>query len=311
MINTPYKPLENNDKRIRPGMQFLIYAGIFLGFFIAGNLIGAGLVVAIFGEKTFLALGTLNFTAPHFMTAIWILQIAGTTLPILISALFFSRVIVTDVPGYIKPGFRFPWVLMILVFATMFITLPFIEFLSNLNQQVPMPHWLYWMKENEKSTEKLMTEMLNMKGLWDVISNVLFIGLFTAIAEEFMFRGVLQTIFAKWFKNIHVAIWVTAVLFSAFHMEFYGFFPRLLLGLLFGYFVAWSGSIWTGVWAHFINNGTIVVVTYLFQQKVFTGDVNNQHVFTTPAYIVSLVVTGVLLFIYHRTMVLKNKIAVE
>jgi len=161
-----------------------------------------------------------------------------------------------------------------------------------------LPPWLKWMKESEEQTEKLMEGMLKMGSIWDLISNVLFIGLFTAIAEEFMFRGVLQTIFYKWTKNIHVAIWITAILFSAFHMEFFGFLPRLLLGLFFGYFVAWSGSIWTGVWAHFINNATIVIVTYLFQQKVFTGNVNNQHVFNNIAYMISLLVTAALLVIY-------------
>jgi membrane protease YdiL (CAAX protease family) len=83
-------------------------------------------------------------------------------------------------------------------------------------------------------------------------------------------------------------------------MEFFGFLPRLLLGLFFGYFVAWSGSIWTGVWAHFINNSTIVIVTYLFQQKVFTGDVNNQHVFNIIAYVLSLVITFALLILYKK-----------
>jgi len=311
MINTPYKQLENNDKRIRPGMQFLMLTGVAIAFVFVGALIAMGIISVLYGFNTFTAIATFNTAAPHFITAVWILQIVSTTLPIVGTALFFSGVIVNDIPGYIKPGFRFPWGLMVLIFAVMFVALPLIEFLSNLNQMVPMPHWLEWLKENEKSNEKIMTEMLNMKSLWDVISNVLFIGLFTGIAEEFLFRGVLQTIFFRWTKNIHVAIWITAILFSAFHMEFYGFFPRILLGLLFGYFVAWSGSIWTGVWAHFINNGTIVIVTYLFQQKIFTGDVNDQHIFGTPAYMVSFVVTAGLLFIYHRTMFLKNKTAVE
>jgi len=311
MIDTPYKQLENNDKRILPGVQFLIFAGIVIVFFIAGVFIAMAIISALYGYNTFLAIAQFNTANPHFITAVWILQIVSTTLPIVLSSLFFSRVIVNDVPGYIKPAFRFPWGLLVLVFAIMFVAMPLIELLSNLNQMVPVPHWLEWLKENEKSNEKIMTEMLNMKGLWDVLSNVLFIGLFTAIAEEFMFRGVLQTILFKLTKNIHIAIWITAILFSAFHMEYSGFFPRILLGLLFGYFVAWSGSIWTSVWAHFINNATIVVLTYLFQQKVFIGDVNNQHVFSTPAYIVSFVVTGGLLFIYHRTMMLKNKPAVE
>ena len=300
MINTPYKQLERNDKRIHPGLQFLIFIGIFLLVFFAGNLIGLGIVMAMYGEKTMMAITSLNLAAPHFMSAIWIIQTAGTTLPILLTPIFFAWVIVGDIKDYIKPTFRFPWTLLLIVLAVMFLSMPLIEFLSNLNQKMVLPEWLKWMKESEEQTEKLMEGMLKMNGLWDMVSNVLFIGLFTAIAEEFMFRGVLQTIFYKWTKNIHVAIWVTAILFSAFHMEFFGFLPRLLLGLFFGYFVAWSGSIWTGVWAHFINNSTIVIVTYLFQQKVFTGDVNNQHVFNTIAYVLSLLITAALLIIYKK-----------
>jgi len=285
----------------------LMFTGIFAIIFFTGNLIGSGIVIALYGMKTFMALATLDLSAPHFMTSIWILQTAGTTLPILIAPLFFAGVVVGDIPDYIKPGFRIPWGLILIVLAIMFISMPLIEFLSNLNQKVALPPWLQWMKESEAKTEKLMEGMLKMNSVWDVISNVLFIGLFTAIAEEFMFRGVLQTIFYRWTKNIHVAVWVTAILFSAFHMEFFGFLPRLLLGVLFGYFVAWSGSIWTGVWAHFINNSTIVVATYLFQQKVFTGDVNNQHVFKNTAYIISFVVVAALLFIYKRIMGLQHK----
>lgn len=307
MINTPYKQLEKNDKAPHPGLQFLIFVGIFAGIFFVGNIIGASIVIALYGMKTFTALASLNMAAPHFMTSIWILQTAGTTLPILLAPLFFALVIVRDIPDYIKPNFRFPWALAIVVLAVMFLSMPLIEFLSNLNQKIPLPNWLEWMKESEKQTEKLMEGMLKMGRLWDVISNVLFIGLFTAIAEEFMFRGVLQTIFYRWTKNIHVAILITAILFSAFHMEFFGFLPRLLLGLFFGYFVAWSGSIWTGVWAHFINNSTIVIITYLFQQKFFTGDVNNQHVFNTIAYVLSLVITFALLILYKKISDLRKQ----
>ncbi|MEP6612703.1 MAG: type II CAAX endopeptidase family protein [Mucilaginibacter sp.] len=300
MINTPYKQLERSDKQMHPGLQFLTFIGIFIFVFFAGNLIGLGIVLALYGANTLTAITSLNMAAPHFMSAIWIIQTAGTTLPILLAPLFFAWVIVRDVPDYIKPTIRFPWTLILITLAVMFLSMPLIEFLSNLNQKMVLPEWLKWMKESEEQTQKLMEGMLKMNGLWDMLSNVLFIGLFTAIAEEFMFRGVLQTIFYRWTKNIHVAIWITAILFSAFHMEFFGFLPRLLLGLFFGYFVAWSGSIWTGVWAHFINNSTIVIVTYLFQQKVFTGDVNNQHVFNTIAYVLSLVITFALLILYKK-----------
>jgi hypothetical protein len=115
-----------------------------------------------------------------------------------------------------------------------------------------------------------------------------------------MFRGVIQTIFVRWTKNVHAAVWITAILFSAFHMEFYGFLPRLLLGVLFGYFVAWSGSIWPAVLAHFLNNATDVVVTYLSQHKLISLDVNNEHVFNYIGYTISIAAIALLLFFYRK-----------
>jgi membrane protease YdiL (CAAX protease family) len=123
-----------------------------------------------------------------------------------------------------------------------------------------------------------------------------------------MFRGCLQTIFLQWTGNIHAAVWITAILFSAFHMEFFGFLPRLMLGVLFGYFVAWSGSVWTGVWAHFINNGTAVIGTYLFQHKLIKINPDDQHLFSYAGYIISLLIILFLLFIYRNVAFNKQKI---
>ena len=154
------------------------------------------------------------------------------------------------------------------------------------------------MRESEKETEKLSDAMMQMNTLSDMIYNLLFIGLLTAIVEEILFRGCFQTIFFRWTKNMHAAIWITAVLFSAFHMEFYGFLPRLVLGLLFGYFTAWSGSIWPAIWAHFVNNGTIVVLTYMSQHKLTSFDFTQPQLFTNVGYIIGFLLTLLLLFIY-------------
>jgi len=307
MINKPYKQLANAGTRFHPVLQFLIFAGLFVAFLIIGNLIGTGIVLGVYGLKTLMALGTLSINAPHFVNALWILQITGTTIPIFTAPVFYAYVIVAEPKDYLKYQFRSAWLLIPLVLAIMVFSSPLIEFLSNINQKMVLPPFLKWMRESEDNAQKLTEALLKMRTIWDMIVNVLLIGLATAIVEELMFRGCLQTIFYKWTRNTHAAVWITAILFSAFHIEFFGFLPRLLLGVLFGYFVAWSGSIWTGVWAHFINNSSAVVATYLYQKKTIDTNPDDQHLFNYSAYIISLLITLLLLFFYHYTALNKKQ----
>ena len=311
MINTPYKELKKDDKPIHPGMQFLIFTGIFLGVLFVGNIIGIGIVIALYGSKTLMALGTVTVTAPHFVPALWIVQITGTTLPIFVAPVMFARLVMNNPRDYIKPSFRFPWLLLVVIFALMVLSNPLIELLSNINQKMVLPPWLKWMRDSEDSAQKVMDAILKMDSIWDVIADVLMVGLLTAIVEEFMFRGVLQTIFTRWTKSTHAAVWITAILFSAFHMEFFGFLPRLLLGVFFGYFVAWSGSIWTGVCAHFLNNAAAVIAAYLYQNKIVKGDPNDQHLFNNTGYAISLVTVVLLLFVYKKIVTVKDQTQFE
>jgi membrane protease YdiL (CAAX protease family) len=309
MINIPYKESPRAYNQLHPGMQFLIFIGVFIGVLIICNLIGIGIVTALYGYKNLLAAASLKASTPNFVTILWILQLIGTTLPIFVTPVFFANIIVNDAQDYIKPTFRFHWGLLLLVLGVMAFSNPCIELLSNINSKMKLPPSLKgledWMKDSEKSAEDATDAMLQMKTVWSLICDVFLIGLVTAIVEEFMFRGVLQTIFVRWTKSIHAAVWITAILFSAFHMEFYGFLPRLLLGLLFGYFVAWSGSVWPAVWGHFLNNGADVVITYLFQHKIIKTDPNDQHVFNYVSYTVSILIILALMFIYRKVALVK------
>jgi membrane protease YdiL (CAAX protease family) len=301
MINPQQKPLRTGESYFRPGIQFLIFAGIFVLILFFGNLLGLGIAAAAFSLKEVTDVASLNLSSPHTSAILWILQTAGTTFPILAAPVVFSALVVRDVPEYLKVTFRFSWKLLPIVFVVMFMAFPAIEFLSNINQQMVLPTWLKWMRESEDSAEKMMNVMLTMKTLNAVIIDVIMIALVPAIVEEFMFRGVLQTIFVRWTKNVHVAVWVTAILFSAFHMEFFGFLPRLLLGALLGYFVAWSGSIWPAVWGHFINNATDVILTYLYRNHVSKTNPDDQHMFNYAGYLVSFVALLALLLYYRKT----------
>jgi len=303
MINTTTEEPKQYQNRQHPALQFLSFAAICVGFILAANIITIGTAAAFYGLNSVMAISQGNLTAPHVINALWIIQVMGTTLPIFAAPVFFAYVIVKNTNDYLKPTIYFPWVLLVLVFCIMFISSPLIELLSNINAKMVLPHFLSgvqkWMRESEDTNQKLMTAMLQMNSFGTMIFDVLVIGLLTGIAEEFMFRGVIQTIFMRWTKNKHAAIWITAILFSAFHLEFFGFLPRLLLGALFGYFVAWSGSIWPAVWGHFINNGTAVVATYLYQHKKTTINLDDQHLFNVQLYIFSFVTVGFLMYVYR------------
>jgi membrane protease YdiL (CAAX protease family) len=121
------------------------------------------------------------------------------------------------------------------------------------------------LKELEEQSAEIMMIMLDMKSIGSLLVTILLVGLLPGICEEFLFRGALQSQLAKAFKNIHVAIWTTAIIFSAIHFQFFGFIPRMLLGALFGYVLIYTGSIWMPILAHFINNTVGVLGYYLAQ----------------------------------------------
>jgi membrane protease YdiL (CAAX protease family) len=283
--------------------DLLIFIVLTMGVILVGYLIGATVVIGLYGIETLLDISKLNFTNPNVANALWIIQILSTTLPIVTASVIFSYLIVKNPKEYLKLTSNIPGLLWLVVFCVMVISTPLIEFLSNFNQRLVLPHFLdgvqRWMRETEDQAQKLTAVLLQMKTIPSMIFKLIVVGLLTAIVEEFMFRGCIQTIFAKWTKNYHAAIWVTAALFSAFHVEFFGFLPRMMLGVLFGYFVVWSGSIWTAVWGHFINNGTAVVASYMYQNKMVKINPEDQHIFNWGSYLFSLIIVLFLLYLYR------------
>jgi len=121
------------------------------------------------------------------------------------------------------------------------------------------------MKELEDAAKETTVNFLSVDSVGGLLINLTVIALLPAIGEELLFRGVLIRLFNEWFKNIHITILVTAFLFSFIHFQFYGFFPRMLLGIIFGYLMYWSGSILLPMIAHFINNGIAVCIFYFYK----------------------------------------------
>ncbi len=138
------------------------------------------------------------------------------------------------------------------------------------NQTLHLPQNSAALEATMRSFEdqaKIQTEVfLRTTVFTGFIVNLLIVGLLAAVGEEIFFRGVLQNLFFKWSKNPHVAIWIAAFIFSFIHFQFFGFFPRLLMGALMGYLYYYSGSLWSAIVAHFINNTATVVAYYLMNK---------------------------------------------
>ena len=151
------------------------------------------------------------------------------------------------------------------------VTMPMISLATQLNERMALPKQLAdieaWMRNSEQAAETVTQKLLQGKDWLGFISNILLIGAFTAVSEEFFFRGVLQREIELWTKNGHWSVWITAFIFSAIHLQFFGFFPRMILGALLGYLFLFSRNLWVPITAHFFNNASVIVVNFFVEKK--------------------------------------------
>ncbi|MCB0639409.1 MAG: CPBP family intramembrane metalloprotease [Lewinella sp.] len=136
-----------------------------------------------------------------------------------------------------------------------------------LNRQLPLPDWM-WDMENQQNW--LVEQVIRMESPLEFLLTLLVAAVAPAFGEELLFRGLIQPQLRRWAGSVHLAVWVTAALFSAIHLQFAGFIPRLLLGAMLGYLLVWTGSLWAPILAHFLFNGVQIVTVYAFGQEFDT-----------------------------------------
>ena len=166
---------------------------------------------------------------------------------------------------------------VLIVVFLMMAAIPFINLITMLNQQLVLPEFLApveaWMKASELQIAEITGKMLNVHTPAELLFNILLIAVVPALGEELFFRGTIQKIFTEWRSAIW-GIWIAALVFSAIHLQFYGFIPRKLLGAFFGYLLFWSESLWLPIIAHFVNNAVAVIFYYLKYNGVKVPDID-------------------------------------
>ncbi|TAL60594.1 MAG: CPBP family intramembrane metalloprotease [Bacteroidetes bacterium] len=208
------------------------------------------------------------------------LAINGNEIAFLRYVLIFQHISLFVIPAIIllskfKPvqrtGFRDmkipPIKEMGLVIILAFCIFPITNFAGQLNSGMHLPDWLSgverWMIKKEESATSLFDAIMTPSGFGSMIMNLLMIAALPAIGEELIFRGIFQKILYKLFNSGNLAVWITAFIFSFLHFQFFGFVPRFILGLVFGYLFYWSRTLWLPIIAHFVNNAVPVIEVYI------------------------------------------------
>ncbi|WKK58603.1 CPBP family intramembrane glutamic endopeptidase [Sphingobacterium sp. BN32] len=182
---------------------------------------------------------------------------------------------------------------------------PIMELISRWNMEMSLPESLVgvetWMRTQEDAMAELTKSLVMVDSPRWLIVNILVMAVIPAIVEEFFFRGALQNICFRIFGNQHAAIWITAIIFSAIHVQFFGFFPRMILGLIFGYAFVWTKNIWVPVFAHFVNNATVTIIAFTFHKQGKTyDDLQSADVYSPIIYLTSFIAALLIGYYFYK-----------
>ena len=195
-------------------------------------LMGAGLVVASVGSVLLSSMGLLTMLT------------------------------VQDVLAFIVPA-----IVAMAIFYRRPVSLPAMNWLVEANQAMSLPSWMsgieQMMRSLEDSAADATEQLLDINSVGKLLACLFVVGFMAGLSEEMLFRGAMQRTMHDSRLGIHAAVWITAIVFSAFHLQFFGFFPRMVLGLWLGYLLVWSRSLWVPIIAHTLNNSSVVIFSYL------------------------------------------------
>lgn len=237
------------------------------GGFIIGSVISAVLLLISHGGGGTMPDVTKLMTDPANANLLKWVQVISTLVGFLLPAVLFAFVCFRN--GWLALGFGQRTVLKWLAFSALLMLLagPAVEALGQLNKAIPLPAaWKAKADLLEKQYEQQVAVLAQLKTVGQFISSLLLIAVLPAIFEELLFRGALQQILERWTRRGWLAILLASILFSAIHLSWYGFLPRLALGILLGTVFYYTRNIWYSIAMHLLNNGLVICYLYYLHQ---------------------------------------------
>lgn len=294
----------------RPPLNSLlrITLTVLLGFVIVGPILGLALADGIYQGNLLEDVQNVNIGS-GFIEAMFLMQGIVTFVGLIV----FPLILITRLEHKsLKPFFpeQPNTLMMLVVVAAIGFAFPIsISPLAEWNMNIKFPEFMSgfenWAIHEEERLAKLTEALTDFKSPGDLLIGILVIALLPAIGEELVFRGMLQRELWRSTLNVHLAIWISSAIFSAIHMQFYGFIPRLLLGALFGYLYYWSGNLLIPMFSHFFNNAFAVVMVYMNHMKITDINIENGEA-APPVYVITglIAAAGLLYFTwkYYRDL---------
>ncbi|MDQ1089404.1 membrane protease YdiL (CAAX protease family) [Siphonobacter sp. SORGH_AS 1065] len=297
MLESPDRPA----RRFSPVASLLILFGLMVVLSAVSQIALIYPLVKWLTGADLSAAGTSLFTNPtaypHSWVAMMLMQGINSLFSFTLTALIYWYLIEKRNIVFIEKGSPDPLIwAAVLVLVISYI--PFNSLIFEWNQKLPLPEW---MVNSEKQLETLTKFLTQFPDFLHFIVGIFVIAVLPALGEELLFRATLQKLFQRWWGSPHLAVWLAAAIFSAYHMQFMGFFPRMILGAMFGYLYLWSRNLWIPVFAHFVNNGFVVLMIYLRGQKLVDIDVeNNESIPLTSALVSGVIALSLMRIIYTR-----------
>ncbi len=279
--------------------QLLFSAFVILACFLGFMVLSLIVALPFFGLETTINMTSLSdFGNPETIAILKYFQTVQAIGLFIVPPIILGYLFHGNIKDYLYLNKSFNSSSLILVLVLMFFAGPFINFIGELNNGMVFPEWLAdierWMKDAEENAAEITEAFLNVKTIPGLAFNLFMIAFLPAIGEELLFRGVIQRIFTTMTRNYHWGIWISAILFSTLHMQFYGFVPRVLLGAIFGYMLVWSGSMWLPILGHFLNNAIAVIGMFLIHNKFISPDLEEIGS-TSDSYYMAILSLGLII----------------
>ena len=282
-------------------LMLIAFGGLIVGQFVAILLVSQLYNVSVFEVMEMV---TNISEYPEYKIAIYLLQGISAVFAFVLAPWFFLRFIEKKQPGVLNPNkhIEFLPVFLAILISIIFMAANF-KF-AEWNAQMVLPEFLKgledWMRMQEDKLAEATIFLTTINTPVEFIIAMIVIAVIPAIGEELLFRGLIQNQLFSWTKNAHWAIWITGILFSAIHVQFYGFVPRMLLGVLFGYMYLWSGNLLYPMLAHFANNGFQIIMLYLYSSKITEFNIDSTETVPWSIFLSAALITIVLILYYRQ-----------